>query len=114
MRRELWSVVSLTGVVLSAVALVACSSPAAPPESAPAAAGASSQPKGGQEEFGPYEVVTSWPKPLPDGSDGVKHEGWTWGSVGAIYAETPQRIWVAMRGELPLPAGAKPWTHYGR
>ena len=48
--------------------------------------------------------VTNWPQPLPDGPDGVKHEGWTWGSVGAIYAETPDRIWIAQRGELPLPA----------
>ena len=70
------------------------------------------QEKGGQEEFGPYEPVEDWPKPLPDGPDGVKHAGWTWGSVGGIYAESPDRIWVAMRGELPLPEGAKPWTPY--
>jgi hypothetical protein len=71
------------------------------------------QERGGQEEFGPYEPVPNWPQPLPDGPDGVKHEGWTWGSVGGIYAETPDRIWVAMRGELPLPEGAAPWTPYG-
>jgi len=70
------------------------------------------QEKGGQEEFGPYEFVENWPQPLPDGPDGVKHDGWTWGSVGAVYAETPDRIWIAQRGELPLPAGAKPWTPY--
>ena len=70
------------------------------------------QERGGQEEFGPYEPVPNWPQPLPDGPDGVKHEGWTWGSVGAVYAETPDRIWIAQRGELPLPAGAKPWTPY--
>ena len=70
------------------------------------------QEKGGQEELGPYEVVPNWPQPLPDEADGVKHEGWTWGSVGAVYAETPDRIWIAQRGELPLPAGAKPWTPY--
>jgi hypothetical protein len=78
----------------------------------PAAAVTSLQEKGGQEEFGPYELVANWPQPLPDGPDGVKHEGWTWGSVGAVYAETPDRIWIAQRGELPLPAGAKPWTPY--
>jgi hypothetical protein len=72
-----------------------------------------SQEKGGQEEFGPYELVANWPLPLADGPDGVKHDGWTWGSVGAIYAETPDRIWIAQRGELPLPAGAAPWTPYG-
>jgi hypothetical protein len=57
--------------------------------------------------------VADWPKPLPDGQDGVSHTGWTWGSVGGLYAETPNRIWVAMRGELPLPKDAKPWTPYG-
>ena len=79
------------------------------------AAGAQAAPtgeRGGQEEFGPYELVENWPQQLPDGADGVKHEGWTWGSVGAVYAETPDRIWIAQRGELPLPAGAKPWTPY--
>ena len=70
------------------------------------------QERGGQEEFGPYEPVPNWPQPLPDGPDGVKHDGWTWGSVGAVFAETPDRIWIAQRGELPLPAGAKPWTPY--
>ena len=71
------------------------------------------QEKGGQEEFGPYEPVPNWPQPLPDGPDGAKHEGWTWGSTGAVYAETPDRIWIAQRGELPLPPGAAPWTPYG-
>ncbi len=67
--------------------------------------------RGGQEEFGPYEFVEDWPKPLPD-SQGVNHAGWTWGSNGAVYAESPDRIWFAMRGELPLPPGTKPWTPY--
>src|SRR5512132_832957 len=57
-----------------------------------AAAPALAQEKGGQEEFGPYELVENWPQPLPDGADGVKHAGWTWGSVGAVFAETPDRI----------------------
>ena len=42
------------------------------------------QERGGQEEFGPYDLVENWPQPLPDGPDGVKHAGWTWGSVGAV------------------------------
>ena len=71
------------------------------------------QEKGGQEEFGPYEPVPNWPQPLPDGPDGVKHDGWTWGSVGAVFAETPDRIWIAQRGELPLPKGAAPSTETG-
>jgi sugar lactone lactonase YvrE len=71
-----------------------------------------SQERGGQELFGHYEPVPDWPKPLPDGPDGVKHAGWTWGSMGSVYAESPDRIWFAMRGELPLPEGAGPWTPY--
>ena len=59
---------------------------------------------------GHYKVVEGWPKPLPDTRH--SHEGWTWGSVGGVYAENPDRIWVAMRGELPLPKGAAPWTPY--
>ncbi|MEE2848194.1 MAG: hypothetical protein VX956_17145 [Gemmatimonadota bacterium] len=60
---------------------------------------------------GHYQVRTDWPKPLPD--DDHSHDGWTWGSFGGVYAESPDRIWVAMRGELPLPEGVDPWTAYG-
>ncbi len=102
----------LAVVVLASAALISCA-PANTPETKTAAPAAPPQEIGGQEEFGPYEVVANWPQPLPDGPDGVKHEGWTWGSSGAVYAETPDRIWIAMRGELPLPPGAKPWTPYG-
>jgi DNA-binding beta-propeller fold protein YncE len=59
---------------------------------------------------GHYKVVENWPRPLPDTRH--SHDGWTWGSFGGVYAENPDRIWVAMRGELPLPQGAKPWTPY--
>src|SRR5437763_81762 len=37
-----------------------------------AAAAAALQDKGGQEEFGPYELVENWPQPPPDGADAVK------------------------------------------
>ena len=115
MRARSWSFTILLALVLSASALLSgCASPAASPEtvSAAAAPAVGAGQKGGQEEFGPYELVENWPQPLPDGPDGVKHDGWTWGSVGAVYAETPDRIWIAQRGELPLPPGAKPWTPY--
>jgi len=115
MRARKWSFIFvLTAMVAVSVGFAACSAPASAPEAASAsAAPAAPQEKGGQDEFGPYEPVANWPQPLPDGPDGVKHDGWTWGSVGAIYAETPDRIWIAQRGELPLPKGAKPWTPYG-
>jgi hypothetical protein len=59
---------------------------------------------------GPYQVVEGWPRPLPD--DLHSHDGWTWSSMGGVYAESPDRIWIAQRGELPLPEGAEPWTPY--
>ena len=43
------------------------------------------QQRGGQETFGPYEPVPDWPRPLPDGPDGVKHDGWTWGSGAGVF-----------------------------
>jgi hypothetical protein len=113
MRTRGWTLTFfLTVIVAASAVFVSCSSPSNSPEAVTAAAAAPTE-KGGQDEFGPYETVDNWPQPLPDGPDGVKHEGWTWGSTGAIYAETPDRIWIAQRGELPLPAGAKPWTPYG-
>ena len=113
MRTRGWSITFLLAViVVASVGFVSCSSSSNGPESVSAAGTSSPQEVGGQDEFGPYEVVDNWPQPLQDGPDGVKHDGWTWGSVGAIYAETPDRIWIAQRGELPLPAGAKPWTPY--
>ncbi len=98
------------------VLLAGCNAPPGGTERAaqpPAASAAGPDEKGGQEEFGPYELAENWPQPLPDRNDGVKHDGWTWGSVGAVFAETPDRIWIAQRGELPLPPDAKPWTPYG-
>src|SRR5262245_29882735 len=102
--------------VLAAALVAGCAAPASGPETAAAAApapAAAPAERGGQEEYGHYELVANWPQPLQDGPDGLKHDGWTWGSIGAVYAETPDRIWIAQRGELPLPANAKPWTSYG-
>ena len=89
---------ALPGVTLTVLAMAFVASTAFPQE------------RGGQEAFGHYEPVPDWPR--PDGPDGMSHDGWTWGSVGSVYAESPDRIWIAMRGELPLPEGAAPWTPY--
>src|SRR5215831_9818786 len=102
--------------IVASAALIGCTTPSESKSSSSAAVtpdATATQEKGGQEEFGPYELVQNWPQPLADGPDGIKHDGWTWGSVGAVFAETPDRIWIAQRGELPLPPGAKPWTPYG-
>ncbi len=111
MHARSWSLtVPLAVVLLSLGGLVSCSSPMGGSEDV--LSSALPQERGGQETFGPYELVENWPRGLPDGPDGVTHAGWTWGSMGSVYAESPDRIWIAMRGELPLPEGAEPWTPY--
>jgi NHL repeat len=53
---------------------------------------------GGQDQTGPYEAVPDWPKPL---SQLPGHADWTWGAVQGIFAESPNRIFIVQRGELP-------------
>jgi hypothetical protein len=53
---------------------------------------------GGQDIFGPYEVVKGWPKDI---STLPGHEQWTWGAGQGIFAESPNRVYVLFRGELP-------------
>jgi hypothetical protein len=105
------------GVLLGGVLLAGCEQSAAPSTTAaqPEAATTGARPDGRWSihdwPTGHYRVVENWPKPLPDTRH--SHDGWTWGSFGGVYAESPDRIWLAMRGELPLPEGAAPWTPYG-
>src|SRR2546429_9820074 len=54
--------------------------------------------KGGQDTFGAYEVVKDWPKNI---STLPGNEKWTWGAGQNIYAESPNRIFLVFRGELP-------------
>jgi hypothetical protein len=55
--------------------------------------------KGGLDVLsGPYEVVPNWPKPL---SQLPGHENWTWGAVQGVFAESPDRVFMLERGELP-------------
>ncbi len=58
-------------------------------------------------DMGDYEVVLNWPKPLPN--DDLSHDGWTFGSGAGVFAESPDKVWVAQRGEIELPPGAPPW-----
>src|SRR6202047_1155555 len=72
---------------------------------------AMAQEKGGDDRFGPYNVAQGWPLPLPD-------KGYIWGSTGGIFAETPDRIFIANRGELKLPPNLPPsftgfWGSFG-
>ncbi|MBF8301414.1 MAG: hypothetical protein HW394_1784 [Acidobacteria bacterium] len=60
--------------------------------------------KGGQDVFGPYDPVQQWPKPLAESLP--KHDGWTWSQATDVFAESPDRVIVAQKGELPvLPMG---------
>jgi hypothetical protein len=54
--------------------------------------------KGGIDVMGPYDVVADWPKPL---SQLPGHENWTWGAVQSVFAESPNRVFILQRGELP-------------
>jgi len=54
--------------------------------------------KGGQEMFGPYEVDPNWPQNV---STLPGHEAWTWGAGQSVFAESPDRVYLLFRGELP-------------
>lgn len=56
--------------------------------------------KGGQDIFGPYEVVPNWPKPMSESFPG--HEKWTWSVTMDVFAESPNRVFLVQKGELPL------------
>ena len=53
---------------------------------------------GGQDIFGGYEVVANWPKPI---ASLPGHQKWTWGAGQSVFAESPNRVFVLQRGELP-------------
>ena len=53
---------------------------------------------GGQDLFGPYDVVADWPK---DVSTLAGHADWTWGAAQGVFAESPNRVYLVARGELP-------------
>src|SRR5690348_140959 len=54
--------------------------------------------KGGQDVFGGYDVVKGWPKDI---SSVAGNEKWTWGAGQSVYAESPNRVFMLFRGELP-------------
>jgi len=80
-----------------------CSGPAVEPPAAPLpGAGFAAVPglTGGQDMFGPYEVVPDWPRPMSESLPG--HEQWTYSVTMDVFAESPDRVLVASKGELPL------------
>ena len=54
--------------------------------------------KGGQDMFGAYDIVPNWPKPI---SSLPGHDKWTWGAGQGVFAESPNRVFILQRGELP-------------
>jgi len=56
------------------------------------------QTKGGQEMFGGYDIVKGWPKDI---STLPGNDKWTYGAGQSVYAESPNRIIMLFRGELP-------------
>jgi hypothetical protein len=61
--------------------------------------------RGGQDMFGPYDVVPNWPQDL---AELPGHAGWTYGAGQSVFAESPDRVFILHRGELPnieRPAG---------
>ena len=86
-------------IVLAAVAgMVACNTQSTQAPVSTASIAAVPGQKGGQDATGPYEVVADWPKPL---SQLPGHEKWTYSAVQSIFAESPDRVFLFMRGEIP-------------
>ena len=56
------------------------------------------QEKGGDDYTGPYTVAENWPKPSR-----LAGPGRVWGSTSGIWAESADRVYVAVRGEIILP-----------
>src|ERR1035437_4765635 len=54
--------------------------------------------KGGQDVYGPYEVVADWPKPLTSLTGDPK---WRWGVSQGIFAESPNRVFMINKGQIP-------------
>jgi peptidylamidoglycolate lyase len=52
----------------------------------------------GQDVDGPYDVDPNWPEPI---SALPGHEKWTYGAVESVFAESPNRVFILERGEIP-------------
>ena len=57
---------------------------------------------GALDVTGPYDVVADWPKDI---STLPGNEKWTWGAGQGVFAESPDRVYVVQRGQLPVLAG---------
>lgn len=87
-------VVERMGLGLILAAIAACTACGGDSQAAQAGRIMMSGTKGGDDRNGPYDIVEGWWKPAPD-HDSV----WTWGSASGVWADTPDRILVAMWGD---------------
>ena len=102
-------IVAMVSVTLGIMTLISCSSSDKVSEAQPKSeVGQWVDPANQSDELvdGPYRVDPNWPKPLSELFP--EERGWTWGAVQGVFAQNPDRIFVAMRGELPDLKGAKP------
>src|SRR5882672_4672521 len=53
---------------------------------------------GSEDLTGPYEVVKGWPKDI---STLAGNDKWTYGAGQGVFAESPNRVFMLFRGELP-------------
>ena len=60
--------------------------------------------KGSEDVTGPYEVVKNWPQDISTLPGNAK---WTYGAGESVFAESPDRIYMLFRGELPKMAPPK-------
>src|SRR5262245_45939302 len=79
------------------------------PQTAPApvsAAGFAAIPGavGSEDLTGPYEVVQGWPKDI---STLPGNDKWTYGAGQGVFAESPNRIFMLFRGQLPKMAAPR-------
>lgn len=49
-----------------------------------------------EDETGQYQPVLNWPQPW-------SQDGYIWGSAAGVFAESPDRVFLAIRGELKVP-----------
>jgi hypothetical protein len=85
-----WSTAPLALALVTAPFLIA----ACGGDSDSAGASTAAVVKGGDERTGAYDAVPGWWKSAPDHVD-----GWTWGEVSGVAADTPDRILVAIWGD---------------
>ena len=97
-----WAVISVIAVAFLMGYLAATKQPSVQGQARVTSAAAVPTDIGNMDLTGPYEPVT-WPKDLRTLPG---NEKWTWGSGEGIFAESPNRVYILQRGELPvMPAG---------